>query len=144
MQRSRFSRRSRSRRSSSPALPEISLTPLIDTALTLLVIFMVTSPMMNNVIKVELPKSRSNEDQGSKQELIVYMDKHEKLFFNGAPVDDLAALIKKIKLHVGHRANQMVFVKADQVVSYGHVIDLVDHIKVVGGISYVALATKRA
>ena len=39
---------------------------------------------------------------------------------------------------------EMVFVKADQSVEYGKVIDLVDTIKMAGGIKYVALATKRA
>jgi biopolymer transport protein ExbD len=134
----------RRRRAYNATIPEISLTPLIDVALTLLIIFMVTSPMMNNVIKVELPKGRANEDQGTKQELIVFMDKHEKLYFNGVEAEDLATLIQKIKASVGSNSNQMVFVKADQVVKYGRVIELVDHIKVVGGVSYVALATKRA
>ena len=54
----------RSRRSSSMGIPEITLTPLIDTALTLLIIFMVTSPMINNGIKVDLPQGKVQEIQG--------------------------------------------------------------------------------
>ncbi len=138
----RFSSRRNKRRSH--GMQEISLTPLIDVALTLLIIFMVTSPMLQNAIKVDLPKGRANEDQGSKQELVVFMDKQENLFFNGVAVKDLDELMKEIKKQVGTTKDQMIFVKADQAVKYGHVIELVDHIKVVGGISYVALATKRA
>ena len=137
-------RYSRRKRRPATVLPEITLTPLIDTALTLLVIFMVTTPMMNNAIKVELPKSQSNEDNGAKQELVVFVDQHEKLFLNGEAVKSLDNLIKDLKSAVGKDANRTVFVKADKNVAYGNVIELVDHIKVVGGISYVALATKRA
>jgi len=139
MQRSR-----RRNRRTLAALPEIGLTPLIDTALTLLIIFMVTSPMINNVIKVELPKGRANEDSGTKQELIVFVDKDAHIYLNDQKMNNLDELIKKIKAQVGNDANRTVFVKADQTVHYGNVIELVDHIKVVGGISYVALATKRA
>lgn len=135
--------RRRMRRAAS-ALPEIGLTPLIDTALTLLIIFMVTSPMINNVIKVELPKGRANEDAITKQELIVFVDKDAHIYLNDQKMSNLDELVKKIKAQVGNDAHRTVFVKADQAVHYGDVIELVDHIKVVGGISYVALATKRA
>ena len=61
----------RRRRKTGCLVPEITLTPLIDTALTLLIIFMVTTPMMHNAIKVNLPRGNVKEDRGSKQELIV-------------------------------------------------------------------------
>jgi len=125
-------------------LPEISLTPLIDTALTLLVIFMVTAPMMNNALKIELPKGQAKEDQGIQQELVVSVDKHKQLFLNGKPVDSLKELITKIKTALGKNMDRTVYVQGDKDASYGDVIELVDHIKVIGGISYVALATKPA
>jgi biopolymer transport protein ExbD len=132
------------RRRTGTTLPEISLTPLIDTALTLLVIFMVTTPMINNAIKVELPSGKANEHQSAQQELVVYVDKNLHLFVNNDAVSNFDTMIKKVKTLIGKDSNRTVFVKADQGVKYGYVIELVDHIKVVGGISYVALATKRA
>ena len=62
----------------------------------------------------------------------------------GNEIDPRQELIDKIKAKVGQQADRTVCVKADKVVSYGQVIELVDHIKVVGGVSYVVLATKRA
>ena len=53
-------------------------------------------------------------------------------------------LLKKLSELVKKDSGDIVFVKADQGVPYGKVIDLVDTIKVAGGIKYVALATKRA
>ena len=125
-------------------MPEVSLTPLIDTALTLLVIFMITTPMMNNVIKVELPSSKVDEmDSHVQQETIVYIDKQKKLFLNGQEMN-LQEIIKALQKMGQQKKIEMVFVKADQAVEYGKVIDLVDTIKMAGGIKYVALATKRA
>jgi len=123
-------------------LPEVSLVPLIDTALTLLVIFMVTTPMMQNSIKVSLPQGQVREAGETKQELVVYIDAKGQLFFNGLPIT-LDRLTEALKKKVELSANKTVFVKADQVVPYGNVIKVVDHLKMVGGVEYVALATQK-
>lgn len=125
-------------------MPEVSLTPLIDTALTLLVIFMITAPMMNNVIKVELPSSKVDEmDSREQQETIIYIDTLQKLYLNGKEMN-LPEIITTLQQMGKEKKIEIVFVKADQAVEYGKVIDLVDTIKMAGGIKYVALATKRA
>jgi len=121
---------------------DIPLTPLIDTALTLLIIFMVTAPMIQNAIRVDLPKGKAKEDAGAEQELVVFLDKENQLFFNGDKMA-LEDVIKKVQTIAGKEGDRTVFVKADQVASYGKVIELVDQIKVVGGIKYVALATQK-
>jgi biopolymer transport protein ExbD len=138
----RYNRFRRSRKAI--IMPEVSLTPLIDTALTLLVIFMITTPMMNNVIKVELPSSKVDEmDSHVQQETIVYIDAKGELHLNGQKLN-LQSIIKELQKLGQQKKIEMVFVKADQSVEYGKVIDLVDTIKMAGGIKYVALATKRA
>ena len=76
---SRFARRYK--RSQATGIPEITLTPLIDTALTLLVIFMVTSPLINNAIKVDLPKGNAQEAQGVQEDLVVHIDKQRSYLF---------------------------------------------------------------
>lgn len=133
---------SRRRRRLPHGVFDISMTPLIDVALTLLVIFMVTMPMIQNSIRVSLPRGKAKEDASTKQDLVVHIDKTKKIFLNGAPVNDqdLVALLKK---RVGNNKDRMVFVKADQAVPYGNVLELVDHLKVVGGISHVVLATQK-
>ncbi len=122
-------------------LADISLTPLVDTALTLLIIFMVTASTLQNAIRVTLPKGQAKENMSVQHELVVYIDKEGKFFFNQQQVDT-EALIAQIKKAVGIEKERTVFVKADQEVSYGTVLELVDHIKVVGGVKYVALATQ--
>ena len=130
------------RRKTPSAINDIPLTPLIDTALTLLIIFMVTTPMMQNAIKVTLPEGKAKEDGGAKQDLIVYIDQQKKMFFNGLPVTH-DSLISTIKRTVKDKEST-VFVKADKKVPYGDVIQVVDEIKVAGGVRYVALATQKA
>lgn len=120
---------------------EISLTPLIDTALTLLIIFMVTTPMMQNSIKVDLPQGDAKESAGVQQELVVYIDKAAHIYFDGVSVT-YERLIDAVTQKVGKAKDQTIFVRADTAVSYGKVIDVVDRLKVVGGIQYVALATE--
>lgn len=127
-------------------MQEINVMPLVDVALTLLIIFMVATPMMNNVIKVELPSSRIDDGAAqthTQQDLTVYIDKNKKIYLNGQEYS-LDNLLKELQKIVKKDSDEVVFVKADQGVSYGIVIDLVDTIKVTGGIKYVALATKRA
>ncbi len=132
----------RSRRRHTGVLLDISMTPLIDTALTLLIIFMITTPIIQNAIRVSLPKGEAKEDDGGSQELIVYIDKERHLFFNGQEREQ-GELIELIKERVGEQKDKRVYVKADQEVFYGKVIELVDRLKVVSGVSHVILSTQR-
>ena len=124
-------------------ITDIPLTPLIDTALTLLIIFMVTTPMMHNVIKVQLPQGKAQEDKGGQQEVVVYVDKEGKLFVNGTLCATDVQVIDDVKTRIGAEHNKTVYIKADKDANYGTVITLVDKIKTVGGVKYVALATAK-
>ena len=66
--------------------PELGLTPLIDTAFTLLIVFMVATPMMRHAIKVDLPHGDIKEGDKTMPELIVTVDQKGTIFFNNAPM----------------------------------------------------------
>lgn len=121
------------------AMPEISLTPLIDTALTLLVIFMITAPMVQNGIKIDLPHGNSKEI-GNQQELVVTMNKDEKLFFNSYPIKR-SNLVESIKKAIAQHEDLPVYIRADESVAYGKVIEIVDELKI-AGVKYVAMSTR--
>ncbi len=121
------------------AMPEIVLTPLIDTALTLLVIFMVAAPILQRGIKVDLPKGDTKEAQG-KQDLIVTITKDNKLFFNSSPVAK-KDLLSTVKRELGVRDDLPVYVRADESISYGKVIEIVDELKR-SGVKYIAMSTR--
>ena len=120
-------------------MPEISLTPLIDTALTLLVIFMVTAPMVHYGIRINLPHGKSKE-VGTEQEIVVTMSKNGKLFFNSYPIekDELVSSVQKSLLY---REETPVYVRADELISYGDVIKVVDTLKQ-AGVKFVAMSTR--
>jgi biopolymer transport protein TolR len=137
---SRFLRRNK--RLAGSGIPEITLTPLIDTALTLLIIFMVTSPMINNGIKVDLPQGKVQEVQGMQEDIIVHVDKQKHVYLNGDLVKK-DQFIPQLKKKIGNQKHKTVFVKGDGDVAYKDVINIVEEIKLVGGIDRVALATKK-
>lgn len=122
----------------------ITLTPLIDVALTLLVIFIVAAPMMRNAIKIQLPKTKVDESGGTRadKELIIFIDKKGQLYLNDRPMQE-RQLIAALQELAKKATNKTVVVNADEGVFYGKVIRLVDSIKTVGGISCVALATEK-
>ena len=120
-------------------MPEITLTPLIDTALTLLVIFIVTAPMVQNGIKVDLPQGNSKE-VGNNQELVVTLSKDGKLYFNSYPVEK-ENLVDTVQKSLENNPETPIYVRADEIVSYGKVIEIVDSLKQ-AGVKYVAMSTR--
>jgi biopolymer transport protein ExbD len=121
---------------------DLPLTPLIDTALTLLIIFMIASPMMHNAIKIRLPQGQSKEDHALKHDLVVYIDNNEKLYLNESPTT-LQEMLAELSQEALHKTDGAVYVKADKAASYGCVMQVVDSLKVAGGVKYVALATQK-
>lgn len=122
---------------------ELSMTPLIDVALTLLIMFMVATPLLQNAIKVTLPHGKSQEQTKNRQDdWEVYIDKDNTFYFNGSKIEK-NTLIDTITNSIHHDEEKTVSIKADKSVSYGIVLELVDDIKFIGGVKYVALATQK-
>ena len=132
------------RQQKNQTLPRVNLTPLIDTALTLLVIFMVTTPLIQNGIKVELPKGQVSEVNLSEQpkEWVVSIDAQGKTYLNKelvAPND----LLQQLRYAAENSGVDAVVVRADAGAQFGTIIELVDAIKNIGKIQYVAFATEK-
>src|ERR1700734_2204940 len=69
-------------------LNEINMTPLIDVMLVLLIIFIVTLPVMNHAMKVELPKVAAASDATHDENIDVSVDAAGTILWNKVPVDD--------------------------------------------------------
>ena len=131
------------RRSSEKRLPEVSLTPLIDTALVLLVIFMVTTPMMQNSLSIDLPEGRMKEDSDpSSVSLVVSISAQEKLRFNNVSYS-LETLLPEIEKQIATSSDKRIYIECDKKVSSGTLIKIVDSIKYVAGVKRVVLSTER-
>ncbi len=132
----------RRKRNRGNALNDLPLTPLIDTALTLLVIFMVTSPMVNNVIKISLPKGQAKEDVGSSaQDPEIYIDSNNVIHYGGSIVTS-SELLASLKQKCTEQTAYTVIVKADENARYGSIIELIDDMKVLSGVEGVGLVTQ--
>lgn len=121
-------------------MPEIVLTPMIDTFCVLLVIFIVAAPMVYNGIRVDLPFGKTKES-GSGQELVVTISKENKLFFNSYPINrtDLVSAVQKALAQ--QKEEVPVYIRADEHVHYGKVIQIVDELKQ-AGVRFVAMSTR--
>ena len=130
----------RNRRVRRLAALEVSLTPLIDVALTLLVIFMIAAPVATYGIKVNLPHSKSKEIN-DRQELLITMAKDGSLYFNNMLIEK-ELLISTVQQALGDQYNKPVFVSADEFIFYGKVIHMVAKLER-AGVRVVALSTQK-
>lgn len=135
-----FRRRERAHKLS---LPEVSLTPLIDTTLVLLVIFMVATPVIHNSLLVEIPEGKMQESKQSVKDITLYIDKTNSLYINNKKVT-MEELLKELAHCVKALGDKCpVVVKADKQSNWEAVAKLIDGIKHTGGITHVTLATQR-
>lgn len=124
-------------------LPEVSLTPLIDTALVLLVIFMVATPIMHNSLAIDLPEGNMKEDvDPTISSLIVAIMPSGKLHLHGRTYS-LESLLKELPRQVKASKENKVYVNCDRKVSSGTLIKVIDSIKYVAGVEHVVLSTER-
>ncbi|MBL4588399.1 biopolymer transporter ExbD [Candidatus Babeliales bacterium] len=120
-------------------MPEIVLTPLIDVALTLVVILMVVSPVIRNGIKIDLPEGKSME-VSAQQEIVITVNRKGSFFVNSFEVDR-ADLVSEIISLRGDQTGMPVYIHADKIVSCGTVVTLLDDLKM-AGVSMVGMSTR--
>ena len=110
------------------ALSEINVTPLVDVMLVLLIIFMVTAPLMQQGIDVNLPKAKG-KDLPPEERLTIVIKKGGALFMNDQPTSKSEMMGKLTAIS---KRNPNVFLKADKDVPYGTVIEILGDIKEAG------------
>lgn len=126
------------------SVPEISLTPLIDTALTLLIIFMITAPMMHSIIKVDLPKASQQEKPDFNDESIeVSINKDGDVFINKKKVSASELVVDIEKKLAANPKNNIVFIFGDKTLPYERVIETFDKVSAIKGVGHVALVTQK-
>jgi biopolymer transport protein ExbD len=133
-----------SRRRRKHSLPEVSLTPMIDTALVLLVIFMVATPMMHNSLKIDLPEGNMKEGiDMTTSSFVVAITQGDKLQLNGTSHSSLEGLLNELSAKVKTAKDKRVYVDCDKNVSSGMLVKVIDSIKYIAGVEHVILSTER-
>jgi biopolymer transport protein TolR len=119
----------RSRRGSS-MLGEINVTPLVDVVLVLLLVFMVTAPMMSRGIDVSLPVA--NQPQIPQEDRVTVSIRADgRVFVADQPVN-IALLEDRLRALTSGSPTSVVYLRADEGLRYGTVIEVVDVIKRAG------------
>jgi biopolymer transport protein TolR len=112
-------------------IAQINVTPLVDVMLVLLVIFMVTAPIIQQGVQVNLPQTRSSGIPGSEDFLVVTVAKNGKVYLNDNAMDP-GELGRKLVAIKKLQADKQVYLRADQDVRYGVVMKTIAEIKQAG------------
>lgn len=109
-------------------LSEINVTPFVDVMLVLLVIFMITAPLLQQGIDVNLPKAKGR-DLPPEERITLVIKKGGTIYMNENPVS-IPQMGQKLKAI--SKLNPNVFLKADKDVPYGFVVKVMGEIKEAG------------
>jgi len=108
------------------ALSEINVTPFVDVMLVLLIIFMVTAPLLQQGIDVNLPQAKGKE-MAPAERIVITIKKEGKIY-----LDKSSVTIKSLKAKLASKTNKEVFLKADKSVPYGMVVQVMGELREIG------------
>lgn len=112
-------------------MAEINVTPLVDVILVLLIIFMVTAPMLQMGIDVNLPKVKSKSVDVTEEKLVLTITDAKEIFINKnrIPLNDLRTKLEAI---FTSRIDREIFMRADKSIPYGFVIEVMSEVRKAG------------
>ncbi len=116
---------------SAGAISNINVTPLVDVMLVLLVIFMVTAPILQQGVDINLPKVKAAPLAGEEQQLVVAVNRAGQVYLNDTAIT-VPELGPKLQAILKVRPDRQVFLRADQNVRYGEVMRVISTIKGAG------------
>ncbi|TFG37700.1 MAG: biopolymer transporter ExbD [Syntrophobacterales bacterium] len=110
---------------------DINVTPLVDVILVLLIIFMVTAPMLQMGIDVNLPRVKAKSVDVGEEKLILTINSKEEIFINRykASLEDLKSKLENI---FESRIDREIFMRADEKVPYGFVMQVMSEVRKAG------------
>ena len=119
-------------------LSEINMVPFIDVVLVLLIIFMITAPILQSGIEVDVPKTTTVKEINEVR-LVVSIDKNQLIYIGDTPVN-IHRLGEKVKAQL-KKPQDSVFLRADETIPFGTFARVVDTLRV-AGINNISIVTQ--
>jgi biopolymer transport protein TolR len=112
-------------------MAEINVTPLVDVMLVLLIIFMVTAPMLQMGIDVNLPRVKAKSVDVAEEKLVLTINGAKEIFLNKSktPLTELGIKLEHI---FAARIDREVYMRADRNVPYGFVVEVMAEVRKAG------------
>jgi biopolymer transport protein TolR len=121
------------------SLSDINMVPFIDVMLVLLVIFMITAPVLQSGIQVDLPKTRTVK-QIKQARIVITIDRAQRVYLNDKPIN-IHVLGAKVKAELTDPAHQPVYIRCDETVPFGSFATVTDQLEQ-SGIQNISVVTK--
>jgi biopolymer transport protein ExbD/biopolymer transport protein TolR len=125
-------------KSTQTSLSDINMVPFIDVVLVLLIIFMITAPILQSGIEVDVPKTHTVKEI-TQQRLVVTMDKNQLIYLGNDAVN-IHQLADKIKKQ-SKTERDVVYIRADETVPFGAFCTVIDSLRQ-SGISNISIVTQ--
>ena len=113
----------------SGVVSDINVTPMADVMLVLLIIFMITTPLLQSGITVNLPKAKNPLDApeaDSNEAVVIAVNREGRLYLKKTPTSDEDLYNYLQNRFSGGEINRTIFLKADTALSYGRVVQIVN------------------
>ena len=121
------------------SLSEINVTPLVDVMLVLLIIFMVTAPMLQTGIDVELPETRSVKEVNPEERIVISISR-EGFIYYGSDAINFSTIPARLKRDA-RGPKDSIFLRADKDVKWNYIVSVIDKIRE-AGFTEIKLVTK--
>lgn len=121
-------------------LAEINVTPFVDVMLVLLIIFMVTAPMMMQGVDVNLPRTTTQPIAAEEERLVLTITAKQEIYLNEYKTS-MKTLENKLESIFQNRADKSLFLRADQTLPYGFVMEVMAAVRR-SGIKRIGMVTE--
>lgn len=113
------------------AVADINIANLVDVVLVLLIIFMISAPLLQSGIEINLPKTRAAAVEKEAEGVVITIDEKGGVYINDVFANP-TSFVENLRKAMAEKNTSAVYVRGDSAVAYGRIIDVVGTMKTMG------------